>query len=388
MYAVSLLTSASPASKRFSLNTSGSLTSAKAWPISRGRVQTVRLDSMADFAALLPTLSARDVLMYGTCAHESCQIVTKDDYQRMGDAAQQNNCIPRSKSHFSYKAGQNGILCLDYDPQDGQIYTHDEWLSILYSICAALKNAPLVLTHSASSHIFHGNKMLRGPKGKRIYVGIQDAAEIPRFGLALFRALIRAGHGWTITTSSGVRLERTLIDRAMLSPTQPDYAGGAVCAHPLYQERPAPVILNAEADPLDTRGLLIVRQDEDRPSPAPRTRTASTTTQEAQARTRTGAAAVVSTQYLTHSQVIETKEHGLTTWGEIMRNPSRWHRAQCYDPWHPDKDAMILTRGNVGIFSYLGGGTRYQEMPRGAVITGAPKRAAPGVRAARAAAKG
>jgi hypothetical protein len=358
MYAFSLFTTPRPSGKRFWLNNS-QLQSQKAVPVSHGHVKTTRAVSMAEFAAIRSTLTSRNVLAYGICNYTEARIVTKEVCK-----ANPSLGIPRALTHFQYVKSPS-ILCLDYDPQDdAPIQTHEEVFETLCKTCRAFRDAPVVFDLSGSTCIKNRNtgEVLRSQKGKRIYVGIADGTDIPRFGNALFQALFQSGHGWIVTTQSRMRLKRSIIDRAMFSPIQPDYCAAA-CKSPLYQDRPTPRVFNNDAQPMDTRnefqGLLekprhsAMKVTDTKPAPAP--------TQEPG---QPG-------QFLEPDTRIELKSGIRVSWREILRNSAKYHKQLCLDPFENSKDGMIFSKGTPGIRSFLSGGTfyksRYQnfaEMPK------------------------
>jgi len=92
--------------------------------------------------------------------------------------------------------------------------------------------------------------------GQRIYVLVQDAADIPRAGKALVARLWLAGHGNIEISASGAMLERTLVDASVWQPSRLDFAGGAACGAGLDQRRGAPVTIEGNAHQIDSRDAL------------------------------------------------------------------------------------------------------------------------------------
>lgn len=114
-FRLSRFTTVNPArlSKGFSLR-DGGLVKSPGGNMVNGEVQIMSFESMADFAALLPTLTPAQALGYGTCPHDHARIVAaaKVDLTPKGDLP----TLSRTRDNFTFPAGP-GLLMLDYDPE-------------------------------------------------------------------------------------------------------------------------------------------------------------------------------------------------------------------------------------------------------------------------------
>lgn len=242
-------------SKGFTLDADGGMVKQPGGLMIEGMAVTVRPEDMTAFAGLLPTLRPDMALAFGVCAHDTARIVPEAKLATTpkGDMP----VIARTREAFSYSAGP-AIMMMDYDPpKDGTPpLNDDELLTALCGICPALRHAPLVLAHSASSHIYHGDRVLVGLKGRRVYALVADGQDIPRAGAVLFARLQLAGFGHIEIGKAGQLLERGPVDASVWQPERLDFAAGAACDPPLKQKRPAPKTINADAAPMDTRAAL------------------------------------------------------------------------------------------------------------------------------------
>jgi hypothetical protein len=206
-----------------------------------GVAEFLTFAGLAGFAALLPTLRPNQALAYGVNGHNRARVVPKDTLARWDDLP----VIHRTRDHFRWPEGA-GLLMLDYDPApDGNPLGVDELHAALATACPALADAPAVWRPSASSCI-HDRKTgvaLRGIGGQRLYVSVQDAADISRAGDVLFKRLWLAGLGRYEISKSGALLARSVIDASVFQPERLDFCGGAECGRGLEQRLPDPLDL-------------------------------------------------------------------------------------------------------------------------------------------------
>jgi hypothetical protein len=242
-------------SKRFSLGMDGGLVKEAGGVLTEGIVKIQKFVFVEQFADLLKELGPEDALVYGICGYEEAFVVTKHNIGKpnTGDLP----IVARSADHFKFPPGP-GVLMLDYDAPDGEPpLSPEKFRDTICKACPDIKNAPLVLAHSASSHIWHGHHELIGQRGLRCYVIVKDAADIPRAGATLAKRLWLNGHGRIKIGGAGQMLVRCPVDTAVWGAEKLDFAGGAAVAKPLEQRRPAPLVVNDwEHDPLDTRNSL------------------------------------------------------------------------------------------------------------------------------------
>ncbi len=244
-------------SKRFTLANDATLKKEGGGDLLEGTAEKLVVADLAEFAALLPTLTPRQALSYGINGHDRARVVTAAAVA--GAAAQSSEfVIARTRDHFTWPAGP-GLMMLDYDaPQDGPALSPDELRAALAAACPALADAPAVWRPSASSCI-HDAKTgaeLRGIAGQRLYVAVADATDISRALVVLFDRLWLAGFGRYELSKSGAWLARSAIDASVAQPERLDFCGGADCGKGLQQRLPDPILVNPGAPYLDTRAAL------------------------------------------------------------------------------------------------------------------------------------
>lgn len=238
-------------SKRFTL-AGDTLVKESGGNLQDGIAERLTVSDLAGFAALLPMLTPKQALGYGINGHDRARVIPQDAQASGGDLP----IINRTRDHFAWPQGP-GLMMLDYDPApDAPPLDMDAVRAALAVACPALADAPAVWRPSSSSCIYHGDMLLRGISGQRLYIPVTDAADIPRAGAVLFDRLWLAGFGRYELSKSGVCLARSVIDASVFQPERLDFAGGAAVGRGLEQRLPDPILLNATAPYLDTRAAL------------------------------------------------------------------------------------------------------------------------------------
>lgn len=243
-------------SKRFTLTGPATLKKESGGDLLEGTAEKLTVADLAEFAALLPTLTPKQALAYGINGRATARVVTAG---ALASAAAQSSepVIARNREHFAWPEGA-GILMLDHDaPPDGPPLSPDELRAALAATCPALANAPAVWRPSAGSCIYtKDGAELRGIGGQRLYVPVLDAGDIPRALQVLFDRLWLAGFGRYELSKSGAWLARAAIDASVAQPERLDFCGGAECGRGLEQRLPPPILFHPDAPPLDTRAAL------------------------------------------------------------------------------------------------------------------------------------
>ena len=241
-------------SKKFTLR-SGKLEKESGCKLIEGIAEKIGFDGIRGLVTLQNSLNSKQALAYSINGHDMAWVVPK------GVLATATHpklpVIARDREHFNWPEGA-GIAFLDYDAPDGQEpLGRDQLLELLYAQWPALRTGPHLWRPSASSCIFDSrdDKELRGIAGQHIYANVKEPADLSRAGQVLIGKLWLAGHGWIKISESGAPLLRSPVD-AMFQPERLDFAGGAQCEAPLEQRLPEPLLLNPDAEPIDTRMTL------------------------------------------------------------------------------------------------------------------------------------
>jgi len=252
---LSIITAIKPArlSKGFSLGAGGDLLKSPGGNLVQGKVETRTLATLADLAAILQSLTPAQALVYGQPIDNAARVMTRKAFAEAGKPA---GATTRTNDAFTWPQGA-GVLMLDYDPTaGGDALDRDALVQAIRAAAPGLADAALLWSPSASSCIWAGDKELRGIMGQRLYVLVQDAADIPRAGKVLVARLWLAGHGHIEISASGAMLERTLIDASVWQQSRLDFAGGAACGAGLEQRRGEPVTIPGSVEQIDTRTAL------------------------------------------------------------------------------------------------------------------------------------
>jgi hypothetical protein len=217
-----LLKSPEPLSKRFDLEEGGGIVKIPAANMTQGRARRVLLD-FAQFGAALTRAGEREAFCYGlhdAAAHgEAVQIAiaAKADPAR--------GVLARTREFFDYRPGP-GVVMIDHDPHpDGPAVTPEALRDILAAVCPAFAGAACWVRGSLSAGVHLEGEAPKPGRGFHLYLAAADAADIPRFGRALFRRLWLAGHGYIALSGAGSFLVRAVIDEAVFAGERLDFTG-------------------------------------------------------------------------------------------------------------------------------------------------------------------
>jgi hypothetical protein len=213
----------------------------------KGHAKVFGFECLEDLKTVLMVLNPQQALIYGVPkGTKETKLMSSDEWVKTGKPS---DAIPRTKECFEWGECP-GIMMIDYDPSSGEAaLSQEELVRIIREAAPGLKNVQMLWVPSASSHIVNSDtgENLTGLKGQRLYIIVDDARDIPRAGKALVDALWVAGYGRIEISKSGQQLERTVVDASVWQPNRLDFAAGAKCEPPLFQERGEPVIIPAEA---------------------------------------------------------------------------------------------------------------------------------------------
>lgn len=252
---LSVITAIKPTrlSKGFALDAGGDLLKSPGGNLLEGTIEAREVAGLPDLAAILQGLTPAQALVYGVPINPSSKVMTRKAFVDAGNPA---GATTRTNDAFRWPDGA-GVMMLDYDPQEGcDPLSCDRLVQAIRTAAPGLADGAMMWWPSASSCIWVGDKELRGVKGQRLYMLVQDAADIPRAGATLVARLWLAGQGHIEISKSGQMLERTLVDASVWQVSRLDFAGGAACGAGLEQRRGVPVIIDGAAQIIDTRAAL------------------------------------------------------------------------------------------------------------------------------------
>lgn len=370
--------------------------------ITKARAKIVTVGDLAELGSVLEGLQPSECVTFGLPVNPDAMIVTIDEWVSLGKPADK---ITRSRDHFAWPAGP-GVWMSDYDApkkgeEEGRPMARDELVDAVRKVCPGLADVAMAWRPSASSCIIDGStgRELRGIAGQRIYIIVQDAADIPRAAKALNVYMWAAGYGDYAVSSAGNLMKRGLFDDGVAQPERIDFAAGAVVAPPLVQDRGPTQIIPGSVVVVDTR-QAVPEPDEAtvRRADAAMARAKAAKQPKAQARkaayvaqrvpamaaqikavhgysdevARVQAAEavrqVLECETLTADFEIEVEDGNAivrVTVGEILANAGKWHGKLCRDPVEPDyRDGYlvgkIFTDNPPNINSFAHGGRQYK----------------------------
>ena len=240
-------------SKGYSLDGSGNLVKSAGGNLVEGEIEIQALKTLGDLSKILKSLTPAQALVYGVPINPASKLMTRMAFANAGSPT---DATTRTNDAFRWPDGP-GVMMLDYDPTaGGEALCRDELVQAIRTAAPGLADAEMLWWPSASSCIWAGETELRGIKGQRLYILVQDAADIPRAGAALVARLWLAEFGYIEISKSGAMLERSLVDSSVWQASRLDFAGGAACGHGVQQLRGAPIIIEGRAQLIDSLTAL------------------------------------------------------------------------------------------------------------------------------------
>ncbi len=237
-------------SKAFKLLPNGEVEKLAGGQFAAGECLVVPIADLTGLAETLKKLTSSHALVYGVPMNGATTVLSRKMFERAGSPV---DATTRTKDAFQYPKGA-GVMMLDYDPPKGGAdpLDRDGLVAAVRAAVPGLAPCEMLWSPSASSCIYNGETPLWGVRGQRLYLLVQNAADIPRSGNVLLDRLWLAGHGHFEVSTSGALLDRTLVDGSVWQPNRLDFAGGAYCTAPLHQDRGSPVLIAGETAAVDT----------------------------------------------------------------------------------------------------------------------------------------
>lgn len=238
-------------SKAFKLLPDGKVEKLPGGKFSTGVCHVMSVPNLTSFAEeVLKRLTFCNALVFGVPVNGATTVMSRKAFEQAGRPA---DATTRTKDAFRYPEGA-GVMMLDYDPpKDGAApLDRDGLVAALRAAVPGLVPCEMLWSPSASSCIYNGETELWGVRGQRLYLMVQDAADIPRAGAVLLDRLWLAGHGHFEVSTSGALLDRTLVDGSVWQANRFDFAGGAQCKAPLRQDRGSPMLIAGDTAVVDS----------------------------------------------------------------------------------------------------------------------------------------
>ncbi|MFA6498006.1 MAG: hypothetical protein WC256_12955 [Desulfurivibrionaceae bacterium] len=366
------------------------LTKTSAGQLVRGEYQVLEIDNVQGLEEILVSLAPNKALTYGVPRRQETQgAISSRKAARLGE-------LTRTRDEFDWPNG-TAIFFLDFDLQKGaEPLTAEELWKMLVTAVPELAGAPAVIVASASSYIFNVETgvALKGAGGWHVYVLIKEGRDIPRAGSAIYDMAWMAGHGRYDISSAGTMLERCLVDAMVWQPERLDFAAGAFCAPPLGQRRPAPLVINPNAVPFDTRQIQTAQavdeldklKAEARAAVADEAKKAKAAWVESRVaegmhkdkesdpekredkikRLRNTYTRATEDGFLLGDFPLLTEDGRNVTVGEILDSPEQWHGKRFADPLEPEYRndhriawANLQSGGRPTLYSHARGGRLY-----------------------------
>ncbi len=375
--------------KTMRLGPDGKIEKISGGSLTEGSVRVHRVRNLAEFAAVLSSLTESQAHTYGIPAKDTMMVVTK---RKLAKLRYPVGWTARTNEYFVFAPGM-GILFIDYDPpKNGRALTREELLAAIGNVIPDVFDAGYVWWPSSSSHIYNGDTDLTGLRGQRLYLLVADGTDISRAGKILHERLWLAGHGRFDISGCGSLLNRSPVDASVWQGARLDFASGACCETPLEQKRGEPFVVNGKIPSLDTRKVFkdlkpaelkklkeLQREAKVKLQPeADRVRAqwleariakeaGPDATPEQRTKVKARLISALDTEMLGPDfELTVFLEDGATTVkvSDILADPDTYDGARCLDPLEPEYDAsgpavLLVSSGGVVLHSYAHGGKTY-----------------------------
>ena len=182
-----------------------------------------------EFADKLNVAITNQAFGYGINPYADCINITTHSKQ-----SKEKGVYARTKENFSYANG-SGLLMLDHDPDGiGADYNSAaDMIAVLAEIMPELDNAAYIARGSVSSGVCIAGEQPTQDTRFHIYIPVENASDIQRFGEVLFNRLILNGHAHIRLSKDGKQLLRTCIDAAVFSPERLDFVAPPIVGNGL-----------------------------------------------------------------------------------------------------------------------------------------------------------
>ena len=229
--ALTIYASSAPLSKSYAL-ADGRIVKTPAAQMTAGTARTIEVP-FAALADVFDSLGSDEATGYGLFNAEVVRIATAKTQRPPATFA-------RTAEHCQYRP-RPGVLMIDHDPRAGaEPIPAADLLRVLAGIVPGMADAAVLIRPSVSAGVrIAGTDSPPASGGYHIYMPVADAADIPRFGAALFRRLWLAGHGYVALASNGKALVRACIDAAVFAGERLDFTGRPIVGDGLECVPPA-----------------------------------------------------------------------------------------------------------------------------------------------------
>lgn len=251
-----LYSSKDPLSKTYFLK-DGKVNKQAAAQMTTGTAERVTIP-FADFANVLTNANNKQAAGFGVHG------LSHPDKVKIAIASKADTTkglLARTKEYYLYSEG-GGILMLDHDPSEyGPSFTPEDFIKALAAIHPAIGQAARIVRGSVSAGVHKEGEGAQTDKGFHVYIPVNNAGDIRRYGKVLFDRCWLADHGFIALAKNGAMLNRSPIDAAVFSPERLDFIAPPII-NGLGLAYTPPEIDYAEGGALDTATLLDLTADE------------------------------------------------------------------------------------------------------------------------------
>jgi|GEM_PF-2553766 len=275
-----------------------------------------------------------------------------------------------------------GVLCIDIDKGAAGWLTHDEVVEGLRAAIPWLRDVALLVIDSSGSCVTLDGIEARRPGSFHVYALLESAVAVPELLMDAHQRCFLAGLGRCVVTGGGAIVERSPVDLALRTPTQPDFMVPHLGSPRLGRSRgpsfypgeriPAAVALLSGAEVAHVKAVVTALKEKCRPE-----REAVITTRAAQAGARAhaklggdlaehvaSARRSYETNRLESGFVLQLGNGRSCTVAELVVTPSLagsgWSLPDPLDPEYGEGKARLFDDdGQFSIYSFAHGGRTY-----------------------------
>jgi hypothetical protein len=223
--------------KYISLSEAGELLKRPSPQMYEGVSKVIAINKMDDLENIINSIESNQALVLGVPVVDGtvlydANIGSKNHIEKN----QLSGFIQRSKEFFQYLDDKAALILFDID---GGKDTPEEAWKKLCEVDPSLTECGYTVSHSSSSYIYDENGAeIKGPGGLHFFVGVENGADILRYGKVFALKSWLHGYGHIGISKSGSLLKRHLIDDAVFTPERPVFEALPTLGPGVIQKKP------------------------------------------------------------------------------------------------------------------------------------------------------
>jgi len=302
--------------------------------------EQIEIESIHELEQIFDECTANHFITSGINEHKTTLCVPASKIQ---ETKSPFSVIARNNEHLKFP-NRAGIMVIDSDGVDG------------FPSFEEIAGYDYLQTTSSSSNIYDENGMLvKGFSGCHTYLGVEDAKDIPRALEVFHKRQIIAGQEYHKLSQVGQFLERSNVDMAMKTPSQPVFihahSSNGLTQKKIYKNNHGKRRVDTQkvfpplTPPEETEYQRKIAEARIRLEPQSKT----TKKQYINKRAESTGESVVTIKQAIGNKTLEDDfvlytALGKVTVREILADPKKWHNVNVCDPLEPNYGSVSTAR--------------------------------------------